>query len=595
MFRVKFLIAALATVGITAAAAPSREDKPEFIGLGNAFCRTPAGNPANYKLLLKVAQPQNELKPFSRAQEMTSSPLSQEDDPPLWDNLGWLKWPISTEDKLAQLYFNQGLSLTYGFNHDEARRAYRKAQKLDPECAMCYWGEALVLGPNINAPMVPEANAPALAALEKAREFAPRASPFEQALIGALAERYSANPEAKRNELDSAYADAMAKVAARFPNDQHISALYAESLMDLSPWDYWEAGGARPKGKTGEILKTLERILAADPNHPGAIHYYIHVVEASANPKRALPYARRLGELIPGAGHLVHMPFHIFYRVGLYKEAIEANKAAVVADENYLSQMQATGLYPQGYYPHNVHSLMASAQMAGDGETAISAAEKLQGIVSTDAARNIPWVQPIVVAPYFAHAQFSAAETILAIPDPGGDLPYVKAMWHYARGVAFARNGDLQAARGELDAISALGQTLEIASLNANGIPASDVLKIAQHVVRARIAQSSGDLAAAISEFESAARLEDALAYSEPPYWYYPVRQSLGAALLAAGKLDQAEQAFRASLARSPNNGWALYGLQKVFEKRGDRTQAWSAKKLFDQAWAGDPLSLAQL
>ncbi|MGH8772521.1 MAG: tetratricopeptide repeat protein, partial [Burkholderiales bacterium] len=256
---------------------------------------------------------------------------------------------------------------------------------------------------------------------------------------------------------------------------------------------------------------------------------------------------------------------------------------------------QATGLYPQGYYPHNVHSLMASAQMAGDGETAISAAEKLQGIVSTDAARNIPWVQPIVVAPYFAHAQFSAAETILAIPDPGGDLPYVKAMWHYARGVAFARNGDLQAARGELDAISALGQTLEIASLNANGIPASDVLKIAQHVVRARIAQSSGDLAAAISEFESAARLEDALAYSEPPYWYYPVRQSLGAALLAAGKLDQAEQAFRASLARSPNNGWALYGLQKVFEKRGDRTQARTSKKIFDQAWAGDPLSLAQL
>ncbi|MGH8729980.1 MAG: tetratricopeptide repeat protein [Burkholderiales bacterium] len=593
MFRVKLLLAALAAAGIAAAAAPSREVKPEFIGLGSALCRPPAGNPANYKLLLKVAQAQNELKPFSRAQ--ATAPLSEEDDPPLWDNLGWLKWPITTSDKLAQLYFNQGLSLTYGFNHDEARRAYRKAQKLDPECAMCYWGEALVLGPNINAPMAPEANAPALASLEKAREFAHRASPVEQALIAALSERYSPDPEAKRSDLDLAYANAMAKVAASFPDDQHIATLYAEALMDLSPWDYWEAAGAKPKGRTEEILKTLERVLLANPNHPGAIHYYIHMVEASANPKRALPYARRLGDLIPGAGHLVHMPFHIFYRAGLYKEAIEANKAAVAADEEYLAQIQATGLYPQGYYPHNVHSLMASAQMAGDGETAISAAEKLQGIVSNDAARNVPWVQPIVVAPYFAHVQFSTAKTILAIPDPGGELPYVKAIWHYARGVALARNGDSAAARGELGAISALAQTPEIESLAASGIPAGYVLQIAQHVVKARIAQSSGDLATAISEFETAAKLEDALAYSEPPYWYYPVRQSLGAALLAAGKLDQAEQAFRTSLARSPNNGWALYGLQKVFEKRGDQTQARSARKLFDRAWAGDALSLRNL
>jgi tetratricopeptide (TPR) repeat protein len=508
--------------------------------------------------------------------------------PPLLENLGTLTYPVATKSRLAQSYFDQGLRLAYAFNHAEARRAFREAQRQDPGCAICYWGEALVLGPNINAPMAPEATRPALAALARAKARAARASARERALIEALVARYSDDPKAERAALDAAYAGAMGRVAARFPDDPEIAVLHAEAMMNLSPWDYWEAGGSRPKGKTAEIVQTLERVLARNPDHPGAIHYYIHMVEASDRPQRAEPYADRLGKLMPGAGHLVHMPSHTYYRVGRYLDSLAVNKAAVAADEAYIARVEPRGLYPQAYYPHNVHMLLVSAQMAGDGRTALEAATKLAGATTDEAARTVPWVQPIKAAPYFAHARFSDPATVLALPPPAEEFPYVKASWHYARGVAQAARGDLAGAQAEADAIATLEQTGDFAALIAGGIPAKEVLGIERHVVLARIAQGRGDLGAAVEQLRTAIGLEDGLAYTEPPFWYYPLRQTLGALLLQAGRADEAEAAFRASLTRTPNNGWACFGLLQAAKARGDQKAAAEAAARLERSWSGD-------
>lgn len=533
----------------------------------------------------KFAAAKSEVRPFPA--DVPAGADAASTPPPLWDNLGTLHFAIGTTNPLAQRYFDQGLKLAYAFNHAEAARAFRQAQRLDPECALCYWGETLVLGPNINATMDATANAAALAAMAHAQARAPKASARERALIDALARRYASDPKAERAALDAAYAEAMGKVAARYPRDADIALLYAEALMNLSPWDYWEAAGARPKGRTAEILATLEAVLRREPDHPGAIHFYIHMVEASTKPGRALPYADRLGSLMPGAGHLVHMPFHIYFRVGQYKDALQANRRAVMADEAYLAAARPEGIYPLAYYPHNIHSLMTSAQMSGDGDSAIAAAEKLARVVSQAAGRSIAWVQPILVAPYFTHAQFSDPTTTLALPDPGNKLPYVKAMWHYARGVAHAWRGERTAAQAEVEAMRRLAQSGDYSDLVGGGVPAPDVIELAQHVVLGRIAQSAGDWALARAEFEKAVALEDRLTYSEPPYWYYPVRQSLGAVLLAAGKLDEAEATFRQSLLRAPNNGWALHGLAATYQRLGNERAATTARNQFSRAWVG--------
>jgi tetratricopeptide (TPR) repeat protein len=589
--RLALALAFVASGAVTAAVwGAQRDTGPDpalLIGVGGPVClpTTPAGRQG--KAFFKLAAATTELGPYGRRPAPQAGPAAQR-EPPLWTNLGTLSYPVSTRNGAAQRYFDQGLRLAYAFNHSEARRAFRQAQKLDPQCAMCWWGEALVLGPNINAPMDPAANAPALAALERARELAEGAGAAEQALIEALAARYSKVPDAPRAQLDAAYADAMGRVAARFPHDRNIAVLHAEAMMDVSPWDYWEAGGAQPKGRTAQIIAVLEGVLKDDPRHPGAVHYYIHMVEASADPARALPYARHLATAMPGAGHLVHMPFHIYFRVGQYQEALAANKAAVAADERYIAEEAPQGIYPLAYYPHNVHSLMTSAQMAGDGRSVIAAADKLARVVSTDAARNIPWVQPIMAAPYFAHAQLSDTPTVLALPDPGDDFPYVRAMWHYARGVALAAAGNGAAAQREADAIAGLARSADFSDLAGGGVPVTDVLGIAGHVVRARIAQAQGDAARAVTEFEQAVALEDRLPYMEPPFWYYPLRQSLGAALLQASRADEAEFAFRTSLARAPNNGWALYGLSEVYRRQGDGESAAAAERLLAKAWAGE-------
>lgn len=594
-------ILAATLVSSDLASSPAREEGGVFFDevlRANRSACVPNGasSPTLIAFYQKVAAAKTELSPFPTEGANTSA-RHLDEDPPLWDNLGNVSWPITTANPRAQRYFDQGLRLAYAFNHAEARRAFRAAQRLDPDCAMCYWGEALVLGPNINAPMEEQAAAPALAALGQAQAKASSASAKEQALIAALGKRYSADPKVERAMLDAAYAEAMGETAARFADDEQIVVLYAEALMDLQPWDYWAAGGAKPKGRTAEILSLLEGVLAKNPDHPGAIHYYIHMVEASSEPERAEVYARRLPPAMPGAGHLVHMPFHVLYRIGKYQEALAANKAAVAADEAYLAQTSPEGLYPQAYYPHNVHSLMVSAQMAGESQSAIGAAYKLVDIVSDDTARSIPWVQPIKVAPYFAHAQFSAPETVLALPDPGNGLPYVKAMWHYARGIALASKGDQSATQAEAEAIAKLGANTDFSALTAGGIPAPELLALARHVVLARLSQAQGDLETARGELEAAVAIEDQLGYMEPPFWYYPVRQTLGAVLLQMGKAREAETVFLESLLRVPNNAWALYGLVETYEQLGDKRAADKARERFEQAWAGEPqaLDLARL
>jgi tetratricopeptide (TPR) repeat protein len=538
-----------------------------------------------------------ETKPFVPPAGASSAVYEDLSNVPLWTNLGTISYPVTTASPEAQRYFDQGLRLAFGFNHAEARRAFRKAQQIDPTCAMCYWGEALVLGPNINAPMEASAAAPAMAAVTRAKELGTTARPHEQALIDALAQRYAADPAADRKTLDSAYADAMMDVAKRYPADTEIAVLTAEALMDLSPWDYWQAGGTEPKGHTAEIVRMLEGVMNRNPDHIGAIHYYIHMVEASDRPERAVPGADRLASFDLGAGHLVHMPSHIYYRVGRYLDSLEANRRAVATDEAYLNSIGTAGIYPGAYFPHNIHFLMASAQMAGDGPAAVTAAEKLQATVTEESARTVPWVQPIMAAPYFAHAQFSKPDAVMAVAAPSDEFPFVKAMWHYARGVAQAASGDVAGARREVDAITTLERTADFSGLESAGVPAATVLELSRHVVQARIAQAQGDRDTAIAEFTTAAELEGKLPYMEPPFWYYPVQQSLGAALLQAGRIDEAEQAFATSLTRSRNNGWALFGLMKVHEARGDREAAKEAEANLERAWAGDRrmLDLARL
>jgi tetratricopeptide (TPR) repeat protein len=551
------------------------------------ICHTPAAA-QRANIVLRLAQTRTEVPPTEMKAAMPA-PAFADTDPPIWDGLGSVSYKISTSSGEAQAYFDQGLRLAYAFNHGEAQRAFRKAQKVDPSCAMCFWGEALVLGPNINLPMQEEAAGPAFTAVQVALALSANSSPREQALIAALATRYTQNPKADRTPLDATYAAAMGKLAADFPDDNEIALLYAEAVMDLSPWNYWQPGGHEPNPQSAPIVPTLERVLAKDPNHPGAIHFYIHAVEASDRPQRAEPYADRLRGAIPNAGHLVHMPSHIYYRVGRYLDALADNKIATTVDEKYLADTKAPmGVYRLGYYPHNVHFVLASAQMAGDGGTVIAAAEKLRGLIPDEVARDIAMVHPVKAAPYFAHAQFSAPETILALPDPGDAMPYVKAMWRYSRGIAYAAQRNFDAAMAEADAISALESATDFSLLKASGVPGEEVMRLARTVIQGRVAQAQGDLPAAIARFEEASAIQDSLPYTEPPYWYYPVRQTLGAALLQAGRLPEAEDQFQRALKRAPANGWSYYGLLQVYKARSDATAAARAEAELAKTWVGD-------
>lgn len=559
-------------------------------------------------MVLAQAQPQKqtartELGPYGRDLPHGAAAPTVDAKPALQDNLGKLSWPaVEPGNADARAYFEQGYRLGWGFNHAEAARAFRAAQEADPTCVMCLWGEAWVLGPHINYPLEADANARALVVLEQAKQL-PTTGEMQAALIDALSRRYSADPTADRKSLDQAYADAMEAVQARFPQDPHVALLTADALMNLSPWDYWTDGGKTPKGKTERMVALIEGVLGARelgplapyPDHPGAAHLYIHAVEASDRPERAAPHAARLADLMPGAGHLVHMPSHIWYRLGRWRESLDANVRAAAADEALMKQGGASLLYSEGYYAHNVHFVMVSALMGGDGRTTVDAAEKLAGIVSDRAKREVPWTQPIAAAPYYAHARFTAPDAVLALPEPEADFPFIKASWHYARGIALARLGRSEEARREATAIDELARTKEITALPDLGVPGPDVLMISSNEIEARLAEAAGDHARAAELYTKAAEVQDRLPYMEPPFWYYPVHQSLGAVLMAQGKPVEAEAAFRAALKRSPNNGWAAVGLMKAAEAQGNTQAAEEARGLLQKNWFGDttpPLDL---
>ena len=590
--KITHLAAALASIGVLAATTlpATQAGRPElvdplFAAAGSALCTLPqAGRPP---LLERMILAQAESTPFQPGQQLPAKAATG--TPPLYNDLGALHVPVTTASTKAQAYFNQGMRLTFAFNHAEAARAFRAAQRFDPACAMCYWGEALVLGPNINAPMFPDAVAPAAAAAARAVQLARPAKPAERALIKALSLRYANPAPAARASLDHAYADAMTGAARDFPNDDTIQVLFAESLMDLSPWNYWEAGGSKPRNRNTDLVDALERVLERNPTHAGAIHYYIHAMEASTHPEKALPYARELARQIPGAGHIVHMPSHIYYRVGLYKEALQSNLRAIEADEIYFNRSDSDPIYKVSYYPHNIHFVMVSALMGGDGTTALAAAAKLDQSLPAPLVKEFSMLQPVKAAPYFSHVQFSSPETLLALPDPGPELVLVKAMWHYARAVGFARKGAFTDSQREIDAIGAIERTADFKAITDWGVPARDIVQTAHAVAGGRLADARNDWPAAIKSYQQAITIQDTLPYTEPPYWYYPVRQSLGASFLRAGRLNEAEDALRASLARTPSNGWAIRGLMEVYRERGDRAALAAARKRFETTWLGTP------
>jgi len=549
---------------------------------GGPLCGLPTGGPP--AILRGLVLAAAETAPF---QPVPAQPaLSMK--PVLYDDLGTLRLKAGTSNRKAQDWFDQGVRLSFAFNHAEAQRAFREAQKLDPNCALCFWGEALILGPNINVPMMPEANPPALAALAKAVELSKAAPPRDRALIEALAQRYSADPKAVRADLDAAYAKAMADVARRFPNDDTVQVLYAEAMMDTQPWDYWEAGGAKAKGNGQAIVDTLEKVLARNPRHPGAIHFYIHAVEASAHPEKALPYARHLGMEMPGAGHIVHMPAHIYYRVGLYRDSLATNQRAMAVDERYFSTSPSDPLYKSAYYTHNIHFLMVSAQMGGDGKTAIAAAQKLDAALPLEAVRQFAILQPVKAAPYTTHAQFSDPETILKLPAPPDDLVLVVTMYRYARALAFAAKKDAPSAQQEIDLLVRMESEADFKPFAEWSIPAKEIVQTARLVAMGRLADSTGNLEGAAKAYDEAVFIEDTLAYMEPPYWYYPVRQSLAAVRLRQGKYDEAEKIFRESLSRVRNNAWALAGLSETYRRKGDAAAQEKAQQAFAKAWLGE-------
>jgi tetratricopeptide (TPR) repeat protein len=518
-----------------------------------------------------------------------TGPLAQADGTiALYPDLSEPRFAVSAADDQVRRYFNQGLMLSYGFNHAGAVRSFREAQRRDPDCAMCWWGEAVALGPNINAPMDERDRDAALAALDRAMALRDGATPVERALIEAAAKRYSADPAADRAALDAAYADAMLAVAARFPEHDEVAVLTAEAVMDTSPWNYWQADKRTPIGRIGEAVRLIEGVVARTPGHPQAAHLYIHLLEAS-DPARAEAAADRLATLPSSAGHLVHMPAHIYMVRGRYADSIRANVAAVRADEDWIRASNDQGLVRYGYYPHNVHFIVASAQMAGDMSTAIEEATRLQSLLDVETTSRIAWIQAIYAAPYMTMAQFASPEAILAMPEPDPRLDYAGAMRLYARAVAQAQLGDRAAFDATLAQMAALRGSDRFADMVAQGVPAPDMIALAEASARGRLAFHERRYDDAVRHYQDAAAIEARIPYMEPSFWYYPVSQSLGAALLRAGRGDEASQAFRAALVRTPNSGWALYGLAESEAAQGHELEAAAARRALQQAWLGDP------
>ncbi len=500
----------------------------------------------------------------------------------LLDGLGSHTHPIATKSELAQKFFDQGLALIYGFNHDEAARLFARAAELDPQSPMPHWGIALALGPNYNMPPMPEREEKAWKAIERAVMLAKNAPENEQAYVNALVKRYSKDPQADRKQLAVVYKDAMNQVRARYPDDLDAATLYAESMMNLRPWQLWSADGVPAEG-TLEIIEVLEGVLRRDPNHPGANHYYIHAVEASKNPERALPSAHRLGNLMPGAGHLVHMPSHIFIRTGDHELSATVNVTASEVDRKYIERSGAKGIYPLMYYSHNLHFVSYARMMQGKYDESIDYAKRLRKNVA-GAIDDMPMLAPYGSFEWMVLTRFGKWNQMLAEPEPSEKAPVMHAYYRYARGLALAGLGRAADAEAESERLAALCARIpEDEKLMINNT--RSVLAVGAAELDAKIARAKGNAEAEIAQLRKAVELQDKLGYMEPPEWHYPVREALGGALLRNGRAAEAEAVFRKDLEINPRNGRSLYGLLESLKAQGKPVSVEWVKKEFSEAW----------
>jgi tetratricopeptide (TPR) repeat protein len=514
----------------------------------------------------------------------------------LIEGLGDYSMPVTAKNADVQRWFDQGLAMTYGFNHDAAERSFLKAAELDPDCAMCWWGAALVLGPHVNAAMDPANSPKAWDRLQRAQRTASGATEKEQAYIKALSARYAENPPEERRPLDEAYAAAMKELAAKYPDDLDVVTFHAESMMDLQPWDYWDAAG-QPKGHTAEVVSQLESVIQRNPKHAGALHLYVHAVEASPDPSKGVAAADTLRELWPGSGHLVHMPAHIYARVGRYHDAVVANQKAIEADDSYLAICQpAPGVYPLGYVPHNHHFLWFAATMEGASKIALDAARTTSDKTNNAELMRAPgleFTQNFNHSPLLADVRFGRWEEVAKAPPPADDLPYMQAIWHYAQGMAAVRQGRIEDAKRHHAALVPATTNPEIEKLLQFGrYSLIGGVQIAERFVTAELARAAKDYDAAIAALNTAVTIEDTLPYDEPPAWHWPARQAIGDVLLEAGKPAEAEQAFRDELARNPENGWSLNGLAKALKAQGKSAEAKEAADRFAKAWANADIEI---
>jgi tetratricopeptide (TPR) repeat protein len=515
---------------------------------------------------------------------------------PLFDGLGTIRHPVTTTSKQAQRYFDQGMRLVFGFNHREAIRSFRSAAYLDPNCVMAHWGAAYAYGPHVNKPMDGNDTTNAWAALQLAVAGKAKVSPKEQAYITALETRYQATHSDDRSTLDKAFAAAMRDLAKQYPDDLDAQVLFAESLMDTMPWDYWTRDRT-PKPETEEILGALRFVMSRNPTHPGANHYYIHAVEAGPNPELGLPSADHLRDTITTAGHLVHMPSHIYMRVGQYDDAITANELAVKADRKYISHCRALGFYPGAYYPHNMHFLWWAQLMEGRSKEAMRTANE----AATYALDNYCGPKKAVEAPRLRHlpwltlARFGKWDEILAIPQPANTNDFLvdRAIWHFTRGMAFAARKDATATEREQQALAGIAASEQAKALSSPVFPVADTLGVSAEWLAGKASGAKGDTAGMIAHLEKAVAAADAMPYMEPAYWPIPVRPALGAALLESGDAVKAEEVFREDLKRWPRNGWSLLGLEQSLRKQGKTQSADLVQNEFNTAWKRADLRLS--
>jgi tetratricopeptide (TPR) repeat protein len=534
---------------------------------------------------------------YPAAAQQSSTPSPPAKTATLMRGLGDLQHPVSTKNPAAQKFFDQGLRLVYAFNHDEAARSFQHAAKLDPTMAMAYWGIAEAVGPNYNDPANEPRRKQAYDAIQKALQLSANAPASERAYIEALAQRYSDDPNADLRQLAVNYANAMREVTKTYPDDLDAATLFAEAMMNLHPWGLWKADGTPEEG-TEEVISVLESVIRRDPNHMGAVHYYIHAVEASSNSDRALASANRLAVLAPAAGHLVHMPAHIYIRTGYYDAAIKTNEKAAAADRAYIEASGVQGLYPMMYYSHNLHFIAISAGMTGQFSEAKRAAAQLADNVRLH-VKDMPPLEPFMTMPTAVLIRFHRWHDILQLPAPDPSMKIETSFWHFARGMAFAGTGKLseaQAEHGKLVAIENATPADALYSMPINN-KTRDILKIADNLLAAKIAMAQGDSASAISTLHEAVAVQDALNYGEPPDWFFPVRESLGAVLLMSANTVEAEKVFREDLQRNPRNPRSLFGLRESLKAQKHDYDAHFVDTQFRAAWkaADTQLSLQEL